>query len=233
MILDETTSIEEYNKFLEICKFDLFVKVPISCGGKDVFHKVLNSKSDQMELWERRLIQPLILEERITQCKELYDFSNSSVNTIRIITLVDAENNVKIASAILRMGVGDSSVDNFSSGGIASAVDIETGVLISLAKDYNGNEYVYHPTTGRQIVGYKIEDWDNYKDFAISLAKECKDVRYVGWDIVKTNNGEFCVIEGNKDAGIQSVECRLQYGIRPYYEVLLNCDKDFKYDKIH
>lgn len=233
MILDENTSIEEYNKFIETCKYDIFAKVPVSCGGKDVFHKVLNSEVAQKELWELRLLQPLILEERITQCKELYAFSNSSVNTIRIVTLVDINGNVKIASALLRMGTGDSSVDNFSSGGILSAIDIETGVLISLAKDHNGNEYIYHPTTGKQIIGYKIEDWDKYKAFAISLAEKYMDVRYVGWDIVKTHNGDFCVIEGNKDSGIDIVECRLLYGLRPYYEALLNSDERFNFDKFH
>lgn len=60
----------------------------------------------------------IVVQEPIVQSEVTKSLNPSSVNTIRILSLLDKDGNVKIYSGILRMGIGNSKVDNASSGGI-------------------------------------------------------------------------------------------------------------------
>jgi hypothetical protein len=120
-------------------------------------------------------------------------------------------------------------VDNFSSGGMGVKVDIDTGILIEGAMDKKGRSYIIHPMSGKQIVGYKVPDWELYLDYAKKLASRHKDMRYVGWDIVQKENGEMCCIEGNQNAGFDVFERPIQYGLIPLYEAIVHADREFDY----
>lgn len=221
IFLDADTSWDDYIKFIEKCSYQIFAKEPKGFGGKQVCFYHLEKEKEQERLFKICKKTPMIIEGRLSQCEELYSFSNSSVNTLRIITLIDNNGKAHVASAVLRMGRGKGKMDNFSSGGMGALVDIDTGIICTVAKDGNGREYIIHPDSGKQIVGYRIEDWENYKAFALELAYKFPEMRYVGWDIIKDSNGKFCVIEGNKDAGSDVMECMLSYGLLPYYEAIL------------
>ena len=118
-------------------------------------------------------------------------------------------------------GGGMSDIDNFSSGGMAAPIDIETGIIFAPATDKKGQEFIIHPSSKKQIVGFKTPDWEKYKKFAIKLAMKFPEMRYVGWDIIKTKDNEFIVIEGNKDAGPDCLETGLLYGLLPIYDKIL------------
>ncbi len=105
-------------------------------------------------------------------------------------------------------------------GGILAYIDVETGVVCSPASDKAGKEYLFHPDSHKQIIGYRIPGWENYKNFALRLAGKYPTMRYVGWDIIMDAEGQYVVIEGNKDAGAQ-MESKLLYGLLPYYNKIL------------
>lgn len=233
MIVDSNTSWEDYIEFLKKCSWQVFAKDPLGYGGKDVSFQTLDTEEKQQEFFAKCGENAMIIEEKIEQCEEMRSFSNSSVNTIRIITLIDRNGKPHVAKASFRIGSGSAAMDNFSSGGVGAAVDVETGIVCTMAIDSNGKEYIFHPDTGKQIVGYQIADWGGYKEYAIKLVEKYPEMRYVGWDIAKDVHGNFCVIEGNKDAGVDLQECSLLYGLKPYYEAVLNADELFDYSKIH
>lgn len=219
--VNKDTTLETYNKFITECKNEVISKAAISSGGVDVCCWKLDNEEEKEKLYDYAKKYGLILEEKLEQCEEIKSFSFNSTNTFRIITIIDDSGKVHIARAVLRIGRKNSFVDNYTSGGMAAQVDVETGIIYSTALDKKGKEYILHPDTGKQIVGYKIEDWQDYKNFAIQLAKEFPTVRYVGWDIIKNTDGKMCVIEGNKNAGIDLMETGLLYGLKPYYNAFL------------
>ncbi|MDY4788233.1 MAG: sugar-transfer associated ATP-grasp domain-containing protein [Bacilli bacterium] len=224
MIVDKDSKKEDFLKFIKKCDYNVFVKDPYGYGGSSVkFYKNLTIE-ESLKLFEELRMKDYsyIVEEQLKQCEELLSFSNCSVNTLRIITLVNTKGNPYVGYALLRMGSGKSDVDNFSSGGMAALVDVDTGILCTTAMNGKGEEFVFHPVTGKQIVGFKIPDWEKYKTFAIKLASYYPEMRYIGWDIIKDSNNNMCVIEGNKDAGVDLNECRLLYGLKPVYERILN-----------
>lgn len=219
--VNKDTTLETYNKFITECNNEVISKVAVSSGGVDVRCWKLNNEDEKEKLYYYAKKYELILEEKLEQCEEIKSFSLNSTNTFRIITIIDNNGKVHVASAVLRIGRKNSFVDNYSSGGMAAQIDVETGIVYTTALDKSGREYILHPDTGKQIVGYKIEDWQDYKDFAMQLAKEIPSVRYVGWDIIKNSNEEMCIIEGNKNAGVDLIEAGLLYGLKPYYEAIL------------
>lgn len=222
MIVDQDTQEEEYFAFLLRNDYQVFMKEPKGCGGKQVTYCNLDSKEKCDKLFNMCKKQCCILEGKLTQCEEIYSFSNSAVNTMRIITLIDKNGLPHIANALLRLGKTGAMIDNYSSGGIGAHIDVNSGIVDTCGMDGNGRKYIVHPDTGKQIVGFRIPDWEGYKKFACKLAKKFPGMRYVGWDIIKDAEGRFCVIEGNKDAGADVQECMMMEGLIPKYESILN-----------
>src|SRR4029434_183256 len=72
-----------------------------------------------------RLIQP-----RIKNHPSIADLSNGALSTVRVLTCLNELGVPEIAGASFRMAVGrNRTVDNIHAGGIAAAVDFETGRL--------------------------------------------------------------------------------------------------------
>lgn len=97
----------------------------------------------------------MVIEEVLNQHSKMASLHPASVNTIRI-TTVSTQKRISIMSATLRMSNDNSVIDNRSSGEICAAIEPKKGVVYT--KGFVGlvDRYVYHPTTGTQIVGFKI-----------------------------------------------------------------------------
>ena len=213
---------DEFCDFIKKCSGKIFVKYSYGYGGKDVRCFNIKSSSEIDKLYSELKGKDFCIEEELVQSDDIRQFSLNSVNTFRIVTIIGSSGKVHIAAAILRIGVGDAQVDNFSSGGICAHIDCETGIIKTSGRTKDGKEFLISPDTGKQIIGYRIPDWENYKDFAKLLASQFTTVRYVGWDIIKDENGKFCVIEGNREAGVGMVESMMLGGVKGFYNRFLN-----------
>ncbi|WP_254863551.1 sugar-transfer associated ATP-grasp domain-containing protein [Halovivax gelatinilyticus] len=126
-----------------------------------------------------------------------------SPNTLRFLTMVDPETTTPyIAAAVQRIGTDASvPVDNWSKGGIAANVDIESGTLshaVSYPEGSHRGEHEVHPETGAQIAQRTVPDWDAILDEILAMADYLAPLTpYVGWDVLLTGEGSFKVIEGN------------------------------------
>ena len=227
MVVNCNTDLEEIKKFVKKCSNKVISKTVSGFGGNGIlFWDCTNPKKvDELYNYAQKN-NPIVIEEILNQTKEMHVFSNyGSVNTVRIITIIDETGKPHIASAVFRIGRQSSTVDNYSSGGMAAPIDVETGIIFRPAINKIGKEFIVHPDSQKQIVGFKIPDWENYKKFALKLAKKFPTMRYVGWDIIKNTNGDFVIIEGNKDAGVDCLEAGLLYGMLPIYNKILNNKK--------
>lgn len=198
----ENVTIEVFAKFFRDHPFVFVKDVNGYCGIG--IKKYESSECDSKKLFYELVSHRdahFILEEAITQHEKLSEFHPWSINTIRIVTIYDNTNDiVYIMNARLRMGNLKNSIDNFHAKGICANIDIETGIICSVGYDKQNNEYVEHPITHKQIVGFQIPYWESCKQFVIRVAKRVPTVRYVGWDIVIQNDGTFLLIEGNDNA---------------------------------
>ena len=169
-------------------------------GHKGIGIRTFILNNDTRETVYEEIIneQDGVVEEYIAQHRELDRMTDKSVNTIRIVSLSNSAEEAKagkteIIYAAFRIGGGKSVVDNFSSGGMVAAIDIDTGIIISDAGDLNGNRYITHPETGLTIKGFKIP----YFSEAVTMVRDAIEKKgiygYCGWDIAIRDDGPVLV----------------------------------------
>ncbi|MBQ7866276.1 MAG: carboxylate--amine ligase, partial [Clostridia bacterium] len=117
-----------------------------------------------------------------------------SVNTCRIATLL-GDTQQGIVYAFLRIGNGKV-VDNVDCGGMAARIDLESGTLLTVGADKQGNTFDKHPKTGTPIVGFTIPYWEEAKAMCLEAAQKVPQMRFVAWDVAITPEGPT-FIEGN------------------------------------
>lgn len=162
-----------------------------------------------------------LLEEILVQSPQLAAFNNTAVNSLRMVTLVCADNTVRVMAAVLRISRKGKFADNFHHEGIAALIDIKTGIVYTTGVDRNWNRYVLHPDSKKQIVGFKVPHWSEIINTVKKAAMVHPEVRYVGWDVMIKENGQIVLIEGNPGADPDVTQIEDQVGKWPLYEPLL------------
>lgn len=197
LTLDEVLSLANAEEAVFVKKADN------SYGGLGVVKASRSANASTGEALSKALSEltgDIILQMSVRQHAGLAKFNPSSVNTYRIATLLTAEGKVRVVMAMLRVGVGDKAVDNFSSGGIVVGIDPH-GRLRSTGYDMKGNSTTEHPLTGICYAGASLPSFDR----AVKLAKRAHpmlpDFRLVFWDITVAEDGEPQLIEANLIAG--------------------------------
>lgn len=143
---------------------------------------------------------PVICEEYIRQHSILNAFNPFSVNTVRVVTILNGNDVEIIAAALKTGGAIGKFVDNMHSGGIGMQVDIETGITTTSGKDYHFNDYVYHPVTGVRFLGFQVPNWDKVLDLVKTAHLRLPQCLIFGWDVAITENG-VDLIEANNAPG--------------------------------
>lgn len=158
------------------------------------------------------------VEQLIEQCEFTAKFHPKSVNTVRINTARYDDGEVELLWPLFRFGEGDSVVDNAAIGGIAVALDMNTGVSIGAA-DESGNLYTKHPEYGFSLVGFQIPEWGQLCDMARELAILLPDTdcHFVGWDFALMDDG-WVVVEANSLPGLGCWQIAAGKGVRSDFE---------------
>ena len=140
-----------------------------------------------------------IVEEVIIQHPEMSKLNTSSVNTIRIYSIL-ANDKVNTIYACVRMGNSDRPVDNINAGGMYSPVDLESGKISLPACDKENIVYETHPITGCKIQGHQIPYWQESLEMCREAGMKIPEIGYVGWDVAITEDGPL-LIEANSIPG--------------------------------
>ncbi len=135
-----------------------------------------------------------ILEEIVVQHPKMASLCPTSVNTCRIATLL-GDKQEGIVYAFLRIGNGKV-MDNVDCGGMAARIDLDSGKLLTVGADKQGNTFLKHPMTNTSIVGFTIPFWEEAKAMCMEAARVVPTMRYVAWDVAITADGPT-FIEGN------------------------------------
>ncbi len=110
--------------------------------------------------------------------------------------MIRKDGEVEILTTAMRVGGGDSIVDNFHSKGAGYAIDTKEGVVSGLGLDLQKNRNLRHYSTQILMPGYQIPNWQELLSFVKSAALLNPRARFIGWDVAITPNG--CeMVEGN------------------------------------
>lgn len=177
----------------------LFFRPPSNYGGKGVFKLTRTGLKNELDARFDSLINGYYVHTKIIeQHKEINKIHDKSVNTLRIISLITSENHPEIISVFMRFGVGDSVVDNASSGGFFVGVNIDEGTLKDTGhhlSEYGGAKIKKHPDSGFIFEGFKVP---YFKEACEEVLKGIMVIpnRFIGWDVAITPNGPI-IVEAN------------------------------------
>ena len=135
-----------------------------------------------------------ILEEVVIQHPKMASLCPTSVNTCRIATLL-GDKQQGIVYAFLRIGNGKV-MDNVDCGGMAARIDLESGKLLTVGADKQGNTFLKHPMTDTTLIGFQIPFWEEAKQMCMDAAQKIPQMRFIAWDVAITEKGPT-FIEGN------------------------------------
>ncbi len=162
-----------------------------SGGGRDV---VFLSGTEAADFAKRHPDEECIFQEPIKQCAELAALAPDSVNTIRIMTMLE-EGGVRELVSVLRFGRRGSRVDNQAAGGISCG--IKNGRLIAKAYDKNFHSYDRHPDTGVVFEGYEVPAFEKALRLCFDLHAKIPEIGLISWDIAIDEKHQPVVIELN------------------------------------
>lgn len=174
-------------------------------GGKG--KGVIKFSESELDSFSPEDYQNHICEEILVQHPAMSAMNPSSVNTIRVLTFRG-----QIIACVLRSGGQDSIVDNISSNGIGCHLDIETGIVDTRGRNMAMDTFLFHPSTGCLIPGFRVPHWEAVKQTVRELGECVPDIQYVGWDIAILED-TVAVIEGNNGPGHHAVQMIAQTGL--------------------
>ncbi len=206
----------------------LFVKPVNGMCGKGAYILNRNGGTDVKKMFEQLVSEQAIVEEIVEQHRDMAEFNSSSVNTLRIVTMLCVNDAVKIMAAVIRLGRNGQVVDNFHNYGVVALIDPETGIVKTTGVDRDFKRYVIHPDSGKPIPGFRIPSWDKIVEVVEKAAHVVPAIRYVGWDIAVGKNGEVIMIEGNKSADHDVTQVTDQIGKWPQYRKIIKKMEDLK-----
>jgi hypothetical protein len=147
----------------------------------------------------QRLDGRYLLQERVQQHAELDRLFPHALNTMRIVTF-NIDGKIQVFNAAMRIGTGKSNVDNWGIGGIAVAIDLDTGKLRrhGFFKPKYGRLVQEHPDTKVNFDGFQIPFFRESLEMVSNMHAYLYGLHSIGWDVAVSPTGPV-LIEGNED----------------------------------
>lgn len=174
----------------------VFVKPVDAFGGKGV-ERIVPDENTDFDLLAEQCVAggQYLAEQAICQHPDLNALCPSSVNTLRIVTLV-ARGEARFMYALLRVGSGTGHVDNISSGGMYTLIGTDGTLEFPAFCDKTGLYYDKHPVTGTAFPGFSVPCFNEAVELCRKAAMVEPRLGYIGWDVAITPHGPV-IVEGN------------------------------------
>lgn len=158
-----------------------------------------------------------VIREFVSNHPDLTDLAGGVLSTVRIVTCLDEAGHPEVMHAVLRVASKPGVVvDNFHAGGVAAAIDLETGILAqatNMGMLANSQWWDRHPVNGAPISGRTLPMWDEVMRLALRAHAIFEDHVAIGWDIAICAQGPL-LVEGNKSPDLDILQrvCRQPLG---------------------
>lgn len=190
--------------------FDAFCKEVNGESGKGAF--ALKSENGKLFILDREVsitdvmnkigTATFIIQEKLKNHAIIDEIYSKSLNTLKLITILNRDGSVEFFGAFMRFGASGSFVDNASQGGIFVGVN-EDGFLQEIGYHEPGikkNLIVngIHPDTNVKFGGIKLPFWDEMLETAKEFHKFFYGIPSMGWDVAFTPD-RFVFTETGED----------------------------------
>lgn len=187
-------SIEEAVR-LCVCQKNVIIKPSYAQGaGCDiVFWSIEDGETELKNQLKHG--ENVVVQELIVQHPNLRILHHNSVNTIRIMTCF-FEGVTNVLSAVVRIGAGDSKIDNASQGGLFCGLT-DDGHLKKYAYDKTGQTFTQTPD-GLAYDQCFVPNYDKCKELVLRLSNRFLRIsKLTSWDLSIGEDGEPILVEVN------------------------------------
>ena len=203
LLFDASYKLISIDAAMEIIKNEqeIIIKPTQESGsGRGIsFFKIDKQSDEVMDALVSSRETNFIVQRIVKQHPFLSNIYANSLNSIRITTLL-MEDGVHILSSVLRMGAGNSRVDNASNGGVSVGIQ-SNGELNEIGHIlYAGNAIKKHPQ-GFVFKGNRIPYYEKIVETVKSLAQITGNFRLVSWDMSIDDDNNVILIEANMRKG--------------------------------
>ena len=198
VFLDAAYNIIDENVAIRLCKDvgKVILKPSVAtCAGAGI--SVWNAdKNTEEELHNMMTARPyFVVQEFLTQSPALSQFNASTVNTMRIVTLL-FQGEIHVVTAVLICGGKDAVTNHLHAGGICCGIHSD-GHLFHTAFDGKLNPYKVHPN-GAVFADCVIPNYQQCTDLVKSIAPRlCHTSRMISWDVTLDEHSQPVLIEAN------------------------------------
>ena len=194
------------------------------CGG-GVFRLDTTVETNPDSIRDKFSQGVYLVQTCIVQHPEINRIYDKSVNTLRVLTVIDKDTGkpVPVAGEV-RFGAHDSVVDNLAAGGVAVGIDLITGQMseYGICKKGAIKRTPVHPDSQVRFAEVRIPFVREAVEQAVKLHAKLSSIRVIGWDIAITSDGPV-FIEGNDNPEVSGLQT-VNGGMKKKIEDLLGCD---------
>ena len=200
------TTQEQVRQFLRGDVYPFYVK-PISAGyGRGVLG-VAGRDGDTLRLLDGtsvsidKFLQPfdfspyrgMLFQKPLGAHPDIAELTGTqAVSCVRFICFVSSKG-PEIHTAFWKITAGKNMLDNFSHGDYGNclgAIDNATGKIVrAISKLGPGGVIAQHPSTGKDIVGFQLPDWQRAVDLVKAASAHFPGLRLQNWDVALCPDG--------------------------------------------
>ena len=186
------TCFNEFRSLLEQNHEYVFIKKDNSARGHGV------QKFQVKELTDERLkhFGNCVLQLPIEQHPFFAKFGSNAVATVRITTVKDADGNISMRAAYLRLGRENSQwVEAENS--LRVAIINKEGLLDACCYTPDWRRWIHHPDSLAKFNNKSIPKFQQAVELCTVLHRKIPHIQIIGWDIAIDKNNVIKVMEGN------------------------------------
>lgn len=174
--------------------YDMIIKKSTdSCCGRNIAMIKKNTSKNEIGNLIKVFEGDYIIQKIVKQSSETALFNSSSLNTMRISTML-LNGKFSLCTAMIRFGLPNSVVDNVGAGGCCVGIN-DDGSFMEFG--FNNKFEKIESWNGITFAGHKIVDFIKVIDFAKKAHYNIPQCQFAGWDIAIDENGEPVLIEVN------------------------------------
>ena len=180
-------------------KKDFIIKPTVDSGSGRAVQFITNDERIHIKNILEEVGNNFIAQEAIKQHPVFSSINSSSVNTLRVMTYILNDNIYHIPIA-LRIGTGNSKVDNIHAGGLVVGV-LDNGKVLPNAYQlgYGNNKkcYTRHPATGVEFRNIVLPAIDKVIENAYRVHSRFPRLGIASWDFTVDEDNNPIFIEAN------------------------------------
>lgn len=139
-----------------------------------------------------------LVQECLKQSSFMAQFNPTSVNTLRLGVYRDIKTGeLRLQGAVLRIGGKGSFVDNITSGGSSTPIDVENGKLGKYTCDISRVRHSVYNDINFADNEFIVPNWDKIKTFVFEVARHMPHMCLFANDVALDENGNPVLIEVN------------------------------------